>query len=340
MRTKPLTYKQAGVDIAGAEKFVKKIKKFTRATITPKSKSEIGGFGAIFDFSGLKVKEPLLISSTDGVGTKLKIAFLTNRHDTVGIDLVAMNVNDILTTGATPLFFLDYISTSKIKVKVLTDIIKGISRGCRDAGCSLIGGELAEMPGFYKRGEYDLAGFCTGVVEKKKMLAGENVSQGDVVIGLASSGLHSNGFSLVREVFSPKEQRNLAGELLKPTSIYVKPVISLLKKVNSRSQKAIKAMAHVTGGAFYQKVSKILPQGRAINIYKDTWPVPGIFRLIEKKGHIKEKEMFGTFNMGIGFVLIAAAKDASKIIRYLAIQKVKSWVIGEVVKGKREIRIS
>lgn len=339
MKRKPLTYKEAGVNIAGAEKFVKKIKKFTRTTKTSEFKSEIGGFGAVFDFFKLKIKEPVLISSTDGVGTKLKIAFLVNKHHTVGVDLVAMNVNDILTTGAMPLFFLDYISTSKINIRVLTDIVRGISRGCREAGCSLIGGELAEMPGFYKPGEYDLAGFCTGVVEKKKILTKEDIKEGDVVIGLASNGLHSNGFSLVRKVFTAGEQKSLARELLRPTRIYVKPVISLLRKVNSKSQKAIKAMAHVTGGAFYQKVSKVLPKGKNINIYKSTWPVPGIFKLIEKKGHIKEKEMFSTFNMGIGFVLIAADKDASKIIRYLTALGVKSWVMGEVVKGKQRVII-
>jgi phosphoribosylformylglycinamidine cyclo-ligase len=346
MKSKSLTYKQAGVDIAKAERFVRQItrlaakrEKFAKTTKSPQDEAEANGFGSNFDFFKLNFKRPVLVSSTDGVGTKLKIAFLVNKHDTIGVDLVAMNVNDILTTGARPLFFLDYLATSKINNKILNEVIKGIIRGCQMANCSLIGGELAELPGFYKKGEYDLAGFCVGVVEKDKMLNPKYVKEGDVIVGIVSSGLHSNGFSLVRKVFTKSEQRKMAPELLKPTRIYIKPIISLLNKVNSKSRRAIKAMAHVTGGAFYQKIPKVLPKGKAIHIYKNTWSIPKIFKLIQEKGQIEEKEMFGTFNMGIGFVLVVDRKKTKKIMEHLIRFNLKSWVIGEVIKGDRKITI-
>ncbi|MFH1856182.1 MAG: phosphoribosylformylglycinamidine cyclo-ligase [Candidatus Omnitrophota bacterium] len=331
MKIKNLTYKKAGVDIVEAEKLVGKIKKITGAAKVS-VKSDIGKFAGAFDFFKLKIKKPVLVSSTDGVGTKLKIAFLAGKHDTVGIDMVAMNVNDILTVGAKPLFFLDYIATGKIESAVLSDVIKGIVKGCELADCALIGGETAEMPGFYKIGEYDLAGFCVGAAEKDKMLSADDTEAGDVLIGIASSGLHSNGFSLVRKVFTTAEQKKMASELLVPTRIYVKPVLGLLEKFNRRS-KVIKAAAHVTGGAFYQKVLKIVSEGKAVNIYKNTWVVPEIFRLIQSKANIAEKEMFTTFNMGIGFVLAVKRTKANEIIKHLARLKLKSWVIGEVVKG-------
>lgn len=337
MKKTPLTYKRAGVNIAEAENFVERIKNIVKNTAFPAARTEIGSFGAVFDLSRLRFKKPVLVSSTDGVGTKLKIAFMADKHDTIGIDLVAMNVNDVLTTGAVPLFFLDYIATSRIDKKVLSEVVKGVAEGCRLAGCGLIGGETAEMPGFYQRGEYDLAGFCVGAVEKDKMLNPQDVKKGDVVVGIASSGLHSNGFSLVRKVFTKAEQKKMSAGLLEPTRIYVKPVIRLLEKVNTKSRRAVRAMAHITGGAFYQKAVKVLPEGRAMRVYKNTWVLPEIFRRIEQKAHIEEREMFTTFNMGIGFMLVVDKKKADKAIKHLAAYKLKSWVIGEIVGGKREV---
>ncbi len=326
-----ITYKKAGVDIAKADSFVEAIKPYTRG---------IGGFGGLYKFASFKYKEPYLVSSTDGVGTKLKIAFLAGKHNTVGIDLVGMNVNDVLCAGAEPLFFLDYIATGKIEKKVLTEVIKGIAKGCQQAGCSLVGGETAEMPGFYKTGEYDLAGFCVGVVDKKKIIDGSKIKSGDVIIGLESNGLHSNGFSLVRKVFSERELKKYASELLRPTRIYVKPVLSLLRVTSYELRVAIKGIAHITGGAFYDKIGRILPRNVNARIYKDSWVVPGIFRLIQNKGNILDKEMFHTFNMGIGMVLIVEARVAKHIISHLSKFNLKSWVIGEVVKGRKQVEIA
>ena len=319
-----ITYKKAGVDIVLGNHFIEAIKPFTKG---------IGGFGGLYKFAAAKYKEPYLVSSTDGVGTKLKLAFLCGRHNTVGIDLVAMNVNDVLCSGAEPLFFLDYIATGRIEKRVLIDVVKGISCGCRQAGCSLVGGETAEMPGFYKTGEYDLAGFCVGVVEKRKIIHGSKLKAGDIIIGLESNGLHSNGFSLVRKVFSETELKKYASELLKPTRIYVKPVLSLLRN------NAIKGIAHITGGAFYNKIARILPRNVNVRIHRNSWIVPGIFRLIQDKGDILDKEMYHTFNMGIGMVLIAKPKSAKSIISKLAEFKLKSWVIGEVIKGNKIVEI-
>jgi len=317
--TKKVTYKTSGVDIKKADLFVKSIKKLTRTTQTEK-------FGSLFSFDKKGYRKPVLVSSADGVGTKLMIANQANKHDTVGIDLVAMNVNDILCVGAKPLFFLDYIACGKLRPMVLHKVVKGIVAGCRQAGCALIGGETAEMPGIYKKNDYDLAGFAVGVVEKSRIIDGSKIKAGDRLIGLASSGLHSNGFSLVRKVLSSAEQKKMAQELLKPTRIYVKPVLSLLKKVR------VKGIAHVTGGAFLEKVPKVVPKGLRLHIYKGTWPIPGIFKLIQKKGNIDDREMFKTFNMGIGMVLYVNPKDVSTVKAILTRCKVKSWVIGEVVK--------
>ncbi len=324
-----ITYKKAGVDIAEAGRFIEAIKPLTRG---------IGGFGGLYKFAGKKYKEPYLVSSTDGVGTKLKVAFLCQKHDTVGIDLVGMNVNDVLCVGAQPLFFLDYIATGKIKKKVLVDVVKGIAKGCRQAGCSLVGGETAEMPGFYKKGEYDLAGFCVGVVEKRKIIDGSKIKAGDIIIGLESNGLHSNGFSLVRKVLSRNELKRFSRELLKPTRIYVKPVLSLLSTRYSLLS-SIKGIAHITGGAFYDKIARILPGNVNAQIYKDSWVLPGIFRLIQNKGNIPDKEMYHTFNMGIGMVLIVEPRVARKIISRLSKFDLKSWVIGEVVKGRKQVEM-
>ncbi len=254
----------------------------------------------MFDLSFLKYKNPVLVSSTDGVGTKLLIANLAGKHDTVGIDLVAMNVNDILCTGARPLFFLDYIATGKLNSKIMKDVMKGIVAGCRMAGCALIGGETAEMPDMYKGEDYDLAGFTVGVVEAEGIIDGTGIKCDDVLMGLPSSGLHSNGYSLARKALSTKEQKLYAQILLKPTCIYVKPVLALLEKIQ------VKGMAHMTGGAWYEKLTKVLPKGLCFAVNKGSWPIPRIFELIQDKGHIPEHEMYRTFNMGIGFALVVS----------------------------------
>jgi len=308
-----------------------------RKTYTEEVVMDVGSFGGLFDVEALKkYKNPVLVSSCDGVGTKLKIAFLVNKHDTVGIDLVAMNVNDILTFGAKPLFFLDYIACSKLEEEKYVQIIKGIAKGCKEAGCSLIAGETAEMPGMYREGEYDLAGFCVGVVEKEKIIDGRNIKIQDKVIGLSSSGLHSNGFSLVRKIFSEEEQRELAKELLRPTRIYVRPILSLL---TNRYSLLIKGIAHITGGAFYEKIPRIIPLGKAILIRKNSWKIPKIFRMIQEKGNIAEREMFRTFNMGIGIVLVVEKGKEEGIIKRLESWGIESFLIGEVIKGNREVII-
>ncbi|HAH20249.1 MAG: phosphoribosylformylglycinamidine cyclo-ligase [Omnitrophica WOR_2 bacterium GWF2_43_52] len=325
-----MTYKKSGVDIEAANRFVDAIKPLTKG---------IGGFGGLFKFDTKKYKDPYLVSSTDGVGTKLKIAFLAGKHDTIGIDLVGMNVNDVLCTGAKPLFFLDYIATGKIEKKVLVDVIKGIVEGCRQAGCALVGGETAEMPGFYKAGEYDVAGFCVGAVDKSKAIDGSKIKAGDVLIGIESNGLHSNGFSLVRKVFSRKELLQYADELLKPTRIYVKPMLTLLRETRDERRRTIKGIAHITGGAFYDKIPRIIPKGLAIRIQKKSWPLPEIFRIIQRKGNVPEQDMYRTLNMGIGMVLAADKAASADIISYLAKQNLKSWIIGEVVKGSQRVAI-
>jgi len=334
-----LTYKKAGVDIRGATTFKGRIKPLVRSSFGKEVLRDIGGFGSFFRFPKEEYKEPVLVSSSDGVGTKLKIAILANKHDTVGIDAVAMNVNDILCTGAKTLFFLDYIAFSKLEPEVLLDVVKGINNGCLQAGCSLIGGETAQMSGMYRTGDYDLAGFCVGVVEKDSIIDGSKIETGDAVIGLESNGIHSNGYSLVRKVFSQNELKRMSKELLKPTRIYVKPVLNLLQTPHSELQTKIKGITHITGGAFYDKIARILPNNVNVRINKSSWIVPQIFRLIQNKGNIEDKEMYHTFNMGVGMVLIVEPTSAKTIISKLAESKLKSWVIGEVVKGKKEVEI-
>lgn len=334
-----LTYKKSGVDIAGATAFKQWIKGLVSKSYGPLVLKGIGGFGSFFRFPKGEYKDPVLVSSSDGVGTKLKVAVLVNKHDTVGIDAVAMNVNDILCAGARTLFFLDYIAHSNLSRKTLVDIVKGINNGCIEAGCSLIGGETAQMPGMYKDNDYDVAGFCVGAVECKNIIDGSKISPGDVVIGLESSGMHSNGYSLVRRVFSQKELRRLSDELLRPTRIYVRPVLSLLQAPSSNFQSVIKGIAHITGGAFYDKIARILPRNVNVRIYKESWPVPRIFRLIQQKGNIEDKEMYHTFNMGMGMVLIVSRHRAQPVISKLARLKVKSRIIGEVIRGKKEVEV-
>jgi len=334
-----LDYKKAGVDINTANAFVENIKSLVKKTHNENVLTQIGGFGGLFNLDKSKFKEPILVSSTDGVGTKLKIAIAANKHDTVGIDLVGMSVNDVLCAGAEPLFFLDYIACGKLKPDVLTAVVKGIAQGCTEAGCALIGGETAEMPGMYKEDDYDLAGFCVGAIEKSEIIDGSRIEAADKVIGIESNGLHSNGFSLVRKVFSAHELKQLSSELLKPTRIYVKPVLSLLRTPNSKFQTNIKGIAHITGGAFYDKISRILPGNVNARINKSSWVVPKIFQLIQNRGGIEDKEMYRTFNMGVGMVLIAKAQAVQSIISALAEFKLKSWIIGEAVKGNKQVEI-
>jgi len=330
---KRVTYKSAGVDIDKANRLVDDYKRFARSTKTRGVVSDVGNFGALFRPALKNLKDPILVSSTDGVGTKLKIAFLADKHDTVGIDLVAMSTNDILCSGAEGLFFLDYISTGKIKSYVLRELVKGIAKGCKDAGYALVGGETAEMPGLYNDGEYDLAGFGVGLVDRHDVIDGSSTKIGDIVLGLESSGLHSNGYSLVRKVFDQKELKANWKELLEPTRLYSKPVLALKKKVK------IKGIANITGGAFYDKIPRIIPKGMAAEIYKDSWTVPEIFLRIQKKGNIGDREIYRTLNMGIGMVVVLAKGDADRAISTLAGFRVGSHVIGRVVKGNKEVVI-
>jgi len=336
---KKLTYKKSGVDIKESSRFKSQLKPLVRRSFRPEVLKDIGGFGSFFRFAKEKYRDPILVSSADGVGTKLKIAILANKHDTVGIDAVAMNVNDILCVGAEPLFFLDYIAFSKLSSETLFAVVKGINNGCIQSGCSLIGGETAQMPGMYKHGEYDLAGFCVGVVEKSKIIDGSGIGPADLMISLESNGLHSNGFSLVRKVLSENELRRMNKELLRPTRVYVKPVLSLLRSVVTNQSSAIRGIAHITGGAFYDKIARILPDNLKVVISKNSWVVPKIFRLIQNKGNIAEREMYHTFNMGIGMVLVVKAGSAGALISQLAGQGLKSWVIGQISKGKRTVEI-
>ena len=323
---KSITYKSSGVDIDKANLFVKSIGGLLRTTMNPGVLKCKGAFGSLFSLDHKRYKHPVLVSSTDGVGTKLLLAQAFHRHDTVGIDLVAMNINDILCMGAKPLFFLDYIACGKVDVKVLKSVMKGMTEGCRQAGCALVGGETAEMPGMYKPHEYDLAGFSVGVVDQDKIINGSQIKAGDQVIGLPSSGLHSNGFSLVRKVFSMSEQKHHLKELLTPTRIYVKEVFAILEKFS------IKGIAHITGGAFYEKLTKILPDGMCFKIKKGSWPVPEIFQKIQKNGRIQPEEMYRTFNMGIGLALVFDPKQAFAVTSFLKKRNLTHYFIGEVVE--------
>lgn len=324
-----ITYKTSGVDIDEANVFVRAIQKDIAGTLNPSVIRYKGAFGSLFALGAKKYKDPVLVSSTDGVGTKLLVAQAAGKHDTVGIDLVAMNVNDVLCVGAQPLFFLDYIACGRLKAKVLKAVVKGITDGCKLAGCALIGGETAEMPGMYAADDYDLAGFAVGVVEKERIINGSRIQAGDQVIGLPSSGPHSNGYSLIRKVFSLSEQKKFAPELLKPTRIYVREVLPLIRRF------PIKGIAHITGGAFYEKLTKILPSGKCFVVDRGSWPVPKIFQIIQKKGTINDYEMFRTFNMGIGLAIIVAAKDIAAVRTFLRRQKTGHYLIGEVINDKK-----
>ena len=337
------SYKEAGVDVTAGYKAVELMKKSVQETYTKGVMSDLGGFGGLFKLSLSEMKEPILVSGTDGVGTKLKLAFLLDKHDTIGQDCVAMCVNDIVCCGAKPLFFLDYISLWKNIPEMVASIVKGVADGCKLAGCALVGGETAEMPGLYSDNEYDLAGFSVGVVDKEKMINPDNIQEGDVVIGLTSSGVHSNGFSLVRKIFNVNEENlreyreelgmTLGEALLTPTKIYVKPVLKLIDEVT------VKGISHITGGGFYENMPRMLNDNVSLEIQKDTYPVPEIFKLIQKEGNIPERDMYNTFNMGIGMAIIVPESDKEKALKVLEQEGEKAYVIGKVVKGNKEIKV-
>jgi len=324
------TYKSSGVDIRKANSFIGAIEKSVKSTLSSEVVLRKGSFGALFAIDKLKFKNPILVSSTDGVGTKLLVAKALGIHDTIGIDLVAMNVNDILCVGAKPLFFLDYIACGKLNVNILSQVVEGITAGCRLSGCSLIGGETAEMPGMYKREDYDLAGFAVGIVEKNKIIDGASIKEGDQVLGLPSSGLHSNGFSFVRKILSLKKQKKFGLELLCPTRIYAKEVFLLQENFK------LKGIAHITGGAFYDKLTKVLPEGKCFAIKKDSWPVLDIFRILQQEGNVSDKEMYKTFNMGIGLALVIQKRDVLKVRSFLEKKKIEFYHIGEVISNKKK----
>ncbi len=333
-----LTYRDSGVDIDKGSSFVKKILPAVRATFTSRVLTDIGGFGALYSGSFPDMKEPVLVSGTDGVGTKLRIAQMMNVHDTIGIDAVAMCVNDILTSGAQPLFFLDYLACGKLVEEVLVDVVKGIAEGCRLAGCSLVGGETAEHPNVMQPDDYDIAGFTVGVVDKEKIITGRSIKEGDVIIGLPSSGIHSNGYSMVRKLFFDMKKYTvdskidelggpLGKALLVPTRIYCRSVLDCIKQGI-----AIKGMVHITGGGFYENIPRILPDPIAVRIGKSSYEVPPVFRVIRREGNVEEREMYTTFNMGIGLMLFADKNDATKLCERLTASGEKPVIIGEAVK--------
>ncbi|MHB8054480.1 MAG: phosphoribosylformylglycinamidine cyclo-ligase [Candidatus Aminicenantales bacterium] len=329
-----MTYRRAGVNIDAADDFLRSIRPLVRSTSRPEVLGGIGGFSGLFLPRLKGMKEPVLVSSTDGVGTKLMIADILGRFDTVGIDLVAMSVDDVIVTGAEPLFFLDYIACGKVKPEMLKNVIKGVVRGCREAGCALVGGETAELPGLYGRDQWDLAGFCLGVVDKAKIIDGRKCRRGDAVIGLASSGLHSNGYTLARKAFSKKELRGPIGRtLLRPTRIYARALLALLREIE------IKAMAHITGGGFYDNIPRVIPDRYGVRVRRGSWPIPKIFTTIQERGAVADREMFRTLNMGIGMIVIVGAVDAARTVRRLAGLGQNAWVIGELTSGSHDVVI-
>lgn len=337
-----LTYKDAGVDKEAGYKEVELIKGLIKKTHIPGVLSDIGGFSGLFQLDTNKFKEPVLVSGTDGVGTKLRVAFMMDKHDTIGEDAVAMCANDILCQGAKPLIFLDYIATGKLVPEKMASIVEGVSNGCIKAGCALIGGETAEMPGFYSEDEYDIAGFCVGVVDKTKIINGSTIQDGDVILGLPSSGIHSNGYSLVRKIVFEKENMDvnafveelgttIGEELLKPTRIYTHPVYDLVENFN------IKGLSHITGGGFYENIPRMLPEDLAAHIDTKLIDTPMIFNLLQKWGNIQTDEMYGTFNMGVGMVMVVGKDDVEGVKSFLAEKDEKVYVLGEIRKGSREV---
>src|ERR1051326_1188496 len=354
---KQKAYARAGVDIDLGNRVKATLPQLLAATHRPEVLGKVGGFGGLFALDIRKYKQPVLVSSVDGVGTKLKLAFVLGRHDTIGQDLVNHCVNDIAVLGAEPLFFLDYLGTGKLKPHVFTEIIRGFAKACAENHCALIGGETAQMPGFYRPGEYDVSGTIVGVVEKGRMLDGKTVRPGDAVIGLASSGLHTNGYSLARQIFFerlkfkpssyvPELKGRIGDELLKVHVSYGPLIQELLKKFNRAPsgskparRGAIKALAHITGGGFVDNIPRVLPRNCDVVIRKNSWDMPPIFQLIRKKGAVPEPELFQVFNMGIGMVLIADASKAQALLRSIGPHKIRAWLIGEVVKGRGATRV-
>lgn len=344
MKNQSLTYKDAGVDVHEGAKAVTLMKQHVKKTLTQNVLCDLGGFGGLFELDLTGYQKPVLVSGTDGVGTKLKLAFLMDKHDTVGQDCVAMCVNDILCQGAKPLFFLDYIATGRLEAPKVADIVKGISDGCVQAGCALIGGETAEMPGFYGDGEYDMAGFAVGIVDKEKIIDGSQIQEGDMLIGLPSTGIHSNGYSLVRKLFFDQlgygiDQYmedlgcTLGEALITPTKIYVDVCMKVLKEFR------VKGMVHMTGGGFFENIPRIMPKGLEVKINLGSWHVLPIFQVIQKLGNIQTEEMFGTFNMGIGMILVVDSQEAPKMVEYLDTLGEKAYVIGQVMAGKSGVEL-
>lgn len=341
---KPISYSDAGVDIDAATRATDRIKELARLTFNQRTLSEIGSFGGMFDGAFPNLKQPVLVASADGVGTKLKIAFATGVHNTVGRDLVNHCVNDILVQGARPLFFLDYVATGKLSPEVVASVVEGVTNGCRENGCVLLGGETAEMPGFYGDGEYDIAGFIVGVVDREKIIDGKTIARGNVLLALPSAGLHTNGYSLARKLFfevagyEPQTQiaeiGMTAGEaLLLPHLSYLHPLDGLLDRG------VIKGLAHITGGGLTDNIPRILPAGTAVQIKKDSWPIPPLFELLRRLGNVSDEEMYRTFNMGVGMVIVCAPADAETIESHLRERGETCYTIGEVVTGNREVII-
>lgn len=342
LNSKSDAYAAAGVDITAGYKAVELMKQHIAKTMTKGVCSDVGGFGGLFEIDLTGITKPVLVSGTDGVGTKLKMAFLMNKHDTVGIDCVAMCVNDIICCGAKPLFFLDYIACGKNVPEKIADIVKGVAEGCVQSGAALIGGETAEMPGFYPEDEYDLAGYSTGVVDKDKIIDNKTMAEGDVIIALPSSGVHSNGFSLVRKVFdvensdikAPVDElggKSVGETLLTPTRIYVKPVLALLEQVK------VKGISHITGGGFYENIPRSIPDGLCAKIDKSAVKVLPIFKLIQQKGNISEHDMFNTFNMGVGMSIVVSENDAERALEILKANGEDAYIIGEIIKSEEKI---
>ena len=344
MKSQSESYKEAGVDITSGYRAVELMKEHVSKTMVFGNTSPVGGFGGLLQPDLTGMEEPILVSGTDGVGTKLKLAFLQDKHDTVGLDCVAMCVNDIICVGAKPLFFLDYIAVGKNVPEKVASIVKGVAEGCIQSECCLIGGETAEMPGFYPEDEYDLAGFAVGIVDKKKVIDIEKVSEGDAIIGLASSGIHSNGYSLVRKVFDVEntdlnktyeelDGKTLGEVLLTPTKIYVKPMLALFKEMTPH------AVMHITGGGFYENIPRALPEGMSAKIYKDELEIPGIFKLLMKEGNIPERDMFNTYNMGTGMTVVVPKEDAARAVEIIEAAGEHAKVIGEIVKSSEGVII-
>lgn len=344
MKSQSESYKEAGVDITSGYRAVELMKEHVSKTMVFGNTSPVGGFGGLLQPDLTGMEEPILVSGTDGVGTKLKLAFLQDKHDTVGLDCVAMCVNDIICVGAKPLFFLDYIAVGKNVPEKVASIVKGVADGCIQSECCLIGGETAEMPGFYPEDEYDLAGFAVGIVDKKKVIDIEKVSEGDAIIGIASSGIHSNGYSLVRKVFDVEntdlnktyeelDGKTLGEVLLTPTKIYVKPMLALFKEMTPH------AVMHITGGGFYENIPRALPEGMSAKIYKDELEIPGIFKLLMKEGNIPERDMFNTYNMGTGMTVVVPKEDAARAVEIIEAAGEHAKVIGEVVKSSEGVII-